>query len=189
MKPQDDHLRAADELQRRLQPTADLAAPTEEVVPAGQPKAVHPHYPDRWADGTVRPGFPGPGLVHGGRSRLQLAALAPVADVLEASILSDAGGEDVVSAVKRRLVARFVEEDAIASSYFAFLQRQGEADGVKNGQPSPISAKGRTRRAVDGYHKAVDRCVTLARLIGLERRSKDLASMSLADYLSTETDE
>jgi hypothetical protein len=75
------------------------------------------------------------------------------------------------------LAQQLVEARLIASTYFDFLTRSG----------GPITTKGRSRRAVDGYFRAADRVAKYAALVGLDRRPRELAPTSAREWLEAVT--
>ena len=62
------------------------------------------------------------------------------------------------------------------SAFFHFITTTG----------GPLSVKGRTRRAVEGWSRACDRCAKLAGMIGLQREQK---VQSIDDWLNEPGDE
>jgi hypothetical protein len=113
-------------------------------------------------------------LTHGQRSERAGAELIPHLAALlaekEAAIVADLGGAEQLSAIRRELVARFIQSSAIADSLAVNIA----AHGV-------LTAKGRTRAAVTLYLQVLDRQIKLATSIGLERRQK--RALSVGDII------
>jgi hypothetical protein len=126
----------------------------------------------RDAQGRFAVGHPGPRLRSGTRSRLIRQGQWPDRDVRDVlrerqdAILTDLGGADETSTVKRTLVSRFVEASALAE----WLGDNILSNGV-------MTTKGRTRAAVSTYLHVLDRLVTLSKAIGVDRRPKRAASL------------
>lgn len=159
------------------------AVPSLEL-PAAEPLAAvekqpHPHFPDRWADGTTRPGYPGPGLKHGAYSGLVAAGTLPsqaeaAAAILarQADIVADKGGSDVVGVILRGSIQRHVKLEVIETTLWDNLQKHGTLTG-----------KGKSRAAALLWLQVVDRLQKSAAAIGIDRKSKDVGSMSISQYL------
>src|SRR5262249_16637175 len=120
---------------------------------------------------------PGPALKHGARSALLAAgALPSQADAVAAmqerqrAIVTDLGGEDVISAVLEGQVQRHVKLELIESTLWANRQAHGTLTG-----------KGRTRAAAVLWLQVVDRIGKSAVLLGIERRPRKVESLD--DYV------
>lgn len=153
-----------DPLKAKVDPIGER--PTSEPIE----KQPHPVYVDRWTDGTMRPGHPGPAFVHGARSALAAVGALPqqehVADLLltsEAAILKDLGGVDAVSALALGQVKRHVKLALIEATLWDSLQRLGLVTG-----------KGRTRAATTLWLQVVDRLQKSSLALGLERRARQV---------------
>lgn len=111
-------------------------------------------------------------VVHGGRSeRLRHRLLDEPQGVARlegkrSAILADLGGESEISTVKRDLLDRYLQTDALAGHLGGHLI----AEGV-------LTAKGRSRAALSAFLQVLDRQHRLAVAIGLERRQKALPSL------------
>ena|SRR5579872_3023507 len=166
MDDNDAHVDDNDDLQRGLQTSTDSASPSAELPASG--KEPHPRYVGRNADGTTRPGYPGPALRKGLRSELVRAGVrADGADLRHHlrqrvdAIVADLGGD--VGEVRREMIERFVELTAVADHLIENIIDHGV-----------LTAKGRGRAASSSYLSVIDRLERLARTIGLERRRKHL---------------
>jgi hypothetical protein len=116
-------------------------------------------------------------LVHGARSKQASALQAPLREAIISQVITDLGGDtSVLPTTILRLVDRFAETSLLCDAYMLFLQEQG----------GPIGTRGRQRAAVSGYLACLDRQMKLAQLIGLERRTKDISTMSIQQYLEHE---
>ena len=142
----------------------------DEETPFGELPAVgktpHPVHVDRFADGTTRPGFPGPALRDGRRSELVRAGIradgADMRAVLNertSAIVADRGGD--VGEVMTQTIRRFVETTAISEHLLDNILAFG-----------PLTGKGRQRAAVTAYLACVDRLTRLATIIGVERKPR-----------------
>ena len=85
------------------------------------------------------------------------AALADRRAVVEA----DLGGSGELSSVKRDMVRRYCELDALANWFVERLLAKG-----------PLTTADRTRQMLGSYLQVLDRQYRLATLVGLERRAK-----------------
>ena len=107
------------------------------------------------------------GLKHGARSlqiRLaQIEAKRGALDAERAVILADLGGANNVSAIKARLVGRFLETSVIAE----WLGGNLLVDGV-------LTGKGKARAAATLYLQVVDRVHRLSGALDLSRQAKRL---------------
>lgn len=149
------------------------SAPSAQL-PASAPKPPHAEYADRFADGTVRPGHPGPALKHGARSVLVAAgALPSQADAValmqarQAAIVRDLGGDDVISALLGGQVERHVKLELVEATLWANLQAHGTLTG-----------KGATRAAANLWLQVVDRIQKSAAAMGLERRARKVGTVA-----------
>jgi hypothetical protein len=157
------------ELQQNLQPDTEL--PTIEN-PSVQSPAIGADARDvrgRFAAGNTA------ALVHGGRSRQASALQAPLREEIRRQVMQDLGDDEVaLPTTLLRLVDRFAETSLLCDSYIQWLEEQG----------GPIGTRGRQRAAVGGYLAALDRQMKLAQMIGLERRAKDINTLTASEYLA-----
>jgi hypothetical protein len=109
-------------------------------------------------------------LVHGLRSRdyrtrVLSEARAALAEK-RTSIEADLGGADALSTVRRDAVERLLEADVMLQSVANGLLAKGL-----------FTPRGKTRAAFGAFLQLLDRWQRLAVLVGLERRSKRVASL------------
>ena len=108
---------------------------------------------------------------HGARSRAVLRGLTQGAEASEALIAHrreiEADLGDAVSRIKSDLVARYVECCAMAN----FLGHDVAARGA-------LTARGRSRAALNAYLSVLDRQHRLAGAIGLERHQKPVSLLA-----------
>jgi len=109
-------------------------------------------------------------LKHGIHSRRLQEDAAPWRVEQIAGISADLG-EDVST-----LKAHAIEQAGHVLVLLRFLGENLAANG-------PLTGKGRQRAAMTAYLQVLDRYMRLVALLGLERRSKDVSRMSIADYL------
>lgn len=135
-------------------------------------KRQHPLYPDRWADGKLRAGHPGPAFKHGARSVLleagRLPAQADARAALQAretGIVTDLGGVDAVSAIAAGQVQRHVKLELVEGTLWDNLLAHGMLTG-----------KGKSRAAALLWLQVVDRIQKSAAVLGLERRATNVQS-------------
>jgi len=121
-------------------------------------------------------------LVHGVRSRqVQAAALPEQSEALAAlverrqSIERDLGGSDSLSVLTRDMVNRYLELSVVADYLGGRLVTEG-----------PLTTKGRQRAALTAYLGVVDRQTKIATTLGLQRRLRSVADMSISEYLEHE---
>jgi hypothetical protein len=156
------------EIATASQPPTDSADPTEQIEPSGSDLR---DARGRFAVGNTA------SLIHGGRSRQASALQAPLREELRRGVIADLGGDErALPRTLLQLVDRFCETSLLADAYFTWLQDQG----------GPIGTRGRQRAAVSGYLAALDRQTKLAQLIGLERRARNVASLSAEEFLATQ---
>jgi hypothetical protein len=160
--------------------SADDASDAASASVAG--KQPHPVYTDRWADGTQRPGFPGPALTHGARSALVRAGELPGEEGAavarterQEGIVADLGGEDALSTVARDQAGRYAELSIVADHLWDNIGRNGV-----------LTTKGRQRAALTAYLQVQDRLVRLAQMLGVERKAK--RTLSPLDYVNGRDD-
>lgn len=102
---------------------------------------------------------------HRAYSLRRVALEAPLRQAMRARGLADRGETEAdVTMVTSELLDQFTETRLLAKAYYTFLQDAG----------GPISAKGRQRRAVDGYLRAAAAVERLARTLGLRRQARDV---------------
>jgi len=83
--------------------------------------------------------------------------------------------EDDADPVMSKVVDGFNQAVVMMNSYFEFLASTG----------GPVSVKGRTRRACEGWSKAADRVHKFAMALGLERKSRRV-NESVREFLDRE---
>lgn len=134
-------------------------APEPEVLPNG-----------RDSRGRFVRGRPGPRLDTAARSALvqqgalpEQAAIRAVLREQEQGIVADLGGD--LATVKRGVVEAYVRLRYTEEHLFARLLRDG----------GPITGKGRTRASLTAWLAVLDRLERHAKLLGLERRSRDVS--------------
>ena len=142
----------------------------------GQAKQPHPEFPDRWADGTVRPGFPGPALKHGVHSYEKHGASA-LPDVLRQTVeqfreavIADRGGASELSTLEAAYIRRLSEVETVTRLLASDLVQRGL-----------MTAKGRVRGTFTRWLEALDRWDRLAQRIGVQRMAKP--ALTLDAYL------
>ena len=153
-------------LQPELQPGAGLSLPSGELPASGR-------------DGRGR--FTAHNLaafVHGGRSEQVRQALLPEqADGLTAlaerrqELERDLGGHEHLSLLTRDMLGRYLELGLIGDYLAANILEHG------------VLTKGRQRAAVSAFAAIVDRQQRLAQVLGLARRVKTVADLSITEYL------
>jgi hypothetical protein len=179
-------------VQRRVQRTARSAVvsapeteppngPDQRPFPTSEAEAPerqpHPLYPDRWADGTQRPGFPGPALKDGrysaDPSKLPASMQEAIGDIeaFRVGLESDQGGADEIETIRRGYVHRLTEAETLVR----LLGHDLRVNGV-------FTVKRRVRSTVGVYLSAVDRWDKLAQRLGMGRRQRDLSTMTASEY-------
>jgi len=144
-------------------PAKGPSAPADRLASHG--KAQHPHFADRNADGTLRPGNAA-AVRHGAYSasvqRGEVPDLLRV-DVrtLEAQILTDLGGVENLSAIQAALVRKLVDAEVIERLLVSHLARVGV-----------LTAKGNVRGALNKWLDVVNTWDRLAMRLGLERKAR-----------------
>ena len=163
-------------------PFQEHEAAGPELLVAEAERALHPRLPDRYADGTMRPGHPGPALKSGAYSRLvREAALPEQAEVramladAEAAIVADVGGIDAISTMKRDLIGEYQTLWVVARHLSDNIVARG-----------PLTPKGKQRAALTAYLSVVDRLTRLAGILGLDRKARDIGSMSAQEWIAHE---
>jgi hypothetical protein len=113
-------------------------------------------------------GEPGPALRHGARSALVRSAALPEQAELRAAlaereraVLTDAGGAEDATEVRKDLTRRFVEASTLSAFLFDRIATLG-----------PFGTSGRLRPVVPVYLKAIETERTLALALGLERKAR-----------------
>jgi len=150
---------------------------TREAEAPQRTKQPHPIYPDRWADGTVRPGFSGPALKTGryckDPTKLPVEMQDAVGDLssFRAGIVSDRGGASELATIDAGYVDRLVEAEGLVR----LLGHDLRVRGV-------FSVRGRVRSAFNAYMAAVDRWDKIAKVLGLGRRQRDIGTMTAREY-------
>jgi hypothetical protein len=142
------------DVQRRVQRRARSRARTKRAGPSASKPSTE-LAPRGFANDNA--------LTHGVTSQRRWAELAPMLHAERINIL-DAKGHTETDAdpVKVRIVDAFNQSVVMMNTYFEFLSSTG----------GPISVKGRTRRAVEGWSRAADRVAKFATMLGLERRAR-----------------
>lgn len=84
-----------------------------------------------------------------------------------AAIEADLGGPEAMSAVAKRVLARFIELDFLASHLWEDILRRGV-----------MSPKGSQRAAVSAYLAVIDRQARHAQALGLERKARKVPSLT-----------
>jgi len=137
---------------------SSVDAPTDELAPIGPHRSIH----GRNANGTFAAGNDAH-LETGVFSEKRWRLLQPELLTARAEILQDKGFTDAdADHVMVRVIDGFNQAVVMMNSYFDFLARSG----------GPISAKGRQRRAVEGWSRAADRVAKFAAMLGLEKRAR-----------------
>jgi len=151
-----------------LAPVAQTTDMCQTVAPNGEPP------PSGHADRDPRGRFVSGNLAafqHGARSKAVLSGLTEGAEASRALIAHrreiEADLGDGTSRVKRDLVARYVECCAMAN----FLGHDVAARGV-------LTARGRSRAALNAYLSVLDRQHRLGTSIGLERHEKPVSLLA-----------
>lgn len=131
-------------------------------------RAPHPTDPNRYADGTVRPGN-SIALRHG--ARRQPASVDPESSELFAAWAADLGGRDQLTAGERAVLRRVAEADSVCRTAFSYLSH------TKARITSP-----RVQKALQVLAAHSATVFRGASLLGLERRTKQAPSLS--EYLA-----
>jgi len=126
-------------------------SPTPEVVPCGRDQR------GRFTRANTEQ------RTHGAYSLHRWQELAAVIVERRTALVTSKGftSDDVPPSLSI-IVDALIEADVMRSSFFAYITATG----------GPLSVKGRTRRAVEGWSRACDRCAKLAGMIGLQREPK-----------------
>jgi len=115
----------------------------------------------------------------GDRSVQLQTALAPVREAIYRATCTDLGvspdGAERPTEALRITARNLATLDVLAETFWTWI----EARGV-------LTAKGKTRSAVTTLLSIIDRQTKLAAVIGLQRKARDVGSMSLAQYLEHE---
>lgn len=140
--------------------------------PAQPPKSAkvpHPTHPNRWSDGTQRPGADGVARKH---PKPDLRSIAGLDDFL-AGIIADQGGDAELATIRRGYAEKLTSVEG--------LYRMLAADVVARGI---FTKKGRTRSTFTALLAVIEKWDRLAQRLGMERRTKDagLLDLSAADY-------
>jgi len=118
-------------------------------------------------------------MEHGGYSMAVRQGLTPDAKASMATkrgqLLNDRGGTDECGQVEVDLIERYVELDQVARHLLGRLATEGF-----------WTERGRMRAAFAAWLQVVDRWQRCAVILGLERRARDLSTMSITDYLAQE---
>jgi uncharacterized protein (DUF2342 family) len=94
-----------------------------------------------------------------------MAKLEPMLRHERAAILAAKGFTEAdVDPVHLRVIDGFIQAATMMDGYFAHLMATG----------GPVSAKGHSRRAFVGWSRAADRLQRFAKLLGLERRARQI---------------
>jgi hypothetical protein len=149
----------------------------ENPVPEVAPVGPHPTDPNRNALGRYAKNNDGhtETKVY---SAKEWAALAPRLHADQIEILAAKGfTEEDADPVMRYATAGLIQAKTIADHYFQYLMQAG----------GPVSPKGRTRRAVEGWSRAVDRVAKFSAMLGLQRQPRRIAQSTLEWLEGTET--
>jgi hypothetical protein len=115
------------------------------------------------------------------RSEAFWATVEPAKQALVGRVETQLGlGGDDAPETLAGLVDSYAEARLFRQSMFLRLVDGG----------GPITHKGRTKALYTAYLSALDRETRLAQILGLERRSRDVSTLSLSEYLNQpETEE
>ena len=115
----------------------------------------------------------------GDRSVRLQAALAPVRDAIYRATCADLGvspdGPERPSEALRITARNMATLDVMAETFWTWIEDRGA-----------LTSKGKTRSAVTTLLSIIDRQTKLAAVIGLQRKAKDIRSMSISDYLRSQ---
>ena len=144
-------------------------------------KPPHPVHADRFADGTLRPGFPGPALKSGVFSAAVKRGDVPTdlrqsIDEFRVGLISDRGGASELSTVEAGYIARLCDVEVCCR----LLQNDLVTRGV-------FTVKGRVRSTYDRFLTTIGTWDKLAQRVGADRRAKQVPS--LQDFLEQRLDE
>lgn len=135
-------------------------------------KVPHPIHPDRWSDGTQRPGFPGPALKHGVRAFETRGDAALPGDVRNSvddfrlQVMRDRGGPEDLSAVETGYIRRLGELETVARLLASDLASRGL-----------FTPRGRVRGTFSRWLETLDRWDRYAQRVGLDRKPKRLETI------------
>lgn len=142
---------------------------------ARQGKQPHPEFPDRWADGTVRPGNQ-TARTHGvdsfeARGSVALPeVLRQTVEEFRAAVIADRGGASELSTLEAAYIRRLSEVETVTRLLAADLAQRGLT-----------TAKGRVRSTFSRWLEALDRWDRLAQRVGVQRVAKP--ALTLDAYL------
>jgi hypothetical protein len=127
-------------------------------------KQPHPIHPDRWADGTVRPGNE-TALKHGAR-RFEQRGVLPAdlkvsVDEFREGLISDQGGVEALTTLQAGYVRRLTEIEVLVR----LLQNDLVARGA-------FTQRGRVRNTFTKFLETVDRWDRLAQRVGVDRKAR-----------------
>lgn len=171
MSPESDRNAVCNETPSIVSPVM----PSEEIAAAGEANGKQPHavLAGRWSDGTLRPGFSGPALVHGAYARVERAGRLEAREKRYQDLIAQIGDASPIESALARL---FVEgEDAVAG-YMEFLDEAG----------GPIGTRGRQRAAAEGRRKECAQLIELGVKLQAaidRRRGRGLNEPGPLDYV------
>lgn len=143
-------------------------------------KVPHPIYPDRWADGTQRPGFPGPALKHGVHSFETRGSAALPTDLrvsveeFRSQVVADRGGMDHLTAIEGGYIRRLGELETVARLLASDLAQRGL-----------FTPRGRVRGTFSRWLETLDRWDKYAQRVGVDRRARQISTLQA--YLEQRT--
>lgn len=142
--------------------SADADASAEN---GGQDKQPHPVHPDRWADGTMRPGNQA-ARKHGAYSVAVQRGQVPDdlrvdVDVMQEQIVADLGGVENLSAIQVGYVRKLRDVEVVERMLISHI--------ATNGLFTP---RGRVRAVYTRWLEAVGTWDRLAQRIGMDRRAR-----------------
>jgi hypothetical protein len=116
--------------------------------------------------------------VRAGQARFTDRGLLPAElreqhDTFKAAIYADLGGEDELTTIAKSAVENLAQVKTLQNLFLAEIARRGI-----------VTSKGKVRSVVEAFFKATDRHDRLARLVGLERRTKRVTAGTIEEYLA-----
>jgi hypothetical protein len=135
-------------------------------------RVPHPGHPDRWADGTVRPGNQ-TARTHGVRAfeargdGTLPADLRVSVDEFRAQIIADRGGIDNLTAIEAGYIAKLTDVDVMSRLLMADLRERGV-----------FTPKGRVRNTFTKLLDVFAAWDRFAQRVGPDRRPKRVPSLA-----------
>jgi hypothetical protein len=137
----------------------------------GHGQTLEPERPE-----TPQPSDQSP--VRAGQARFTDRGLLPAElreqhETFKSAIYADLGGEDELTTIAKSAVENLAQVKTLQNLFLAEIARRGI-----------VTQKGKVRSVVEAFFKATDRHDRLARLLGLERRTKRVTAGTIEEYLA-----